>query len=493
MEREGEGPSTMEPSSTGIVWYVSFASPLSSVDELIFWAPRICLCAWVILEVMFWLLTTFSWSRTLDQLSTPPPYREDPERLVEKILRIVGMLRSFTVTDFLRGWFLGAPLSNIRKGNVEEFLAWAMFAKEKNSLDVDQNAAVARVIDSFSTKYGIRFEAGLNPNTKCIKFTLEPMSSHVVHRPLLFYVVCRISQVAAAFVLSQAGFIHYNTNAHGLSYWYRPSPQPNQECQAIPSIFFHGITPGICWYLKLLRTTSQGRSTMIVDVPSISMNLDMSPPPQRKVLVASMRSALAKHGIDKACVAGHSYGTFLVAWMVQDAPDLVAQVILIDPMCFLPIPTVASNFLYKKPVNRLSWSQSVLHFGGATEIGVAKVLRRHFWWYDSMLWADDLDGIPTIVHLASNDKVCNAGLIREYLHAHTEQRRHTTGGVPNLDVVWSEGLSHAELLFSTSQQSKLARAAFLQECRILAGDDFTPKKPMRQPSFQRQSRAYSAF
>ena len=66
---------------------------------------------------------------------------------------------------------------------------------------------------------------------------------------------------------------------------------------------------------------------MLVEMPHVAMGLDMSPP-SREALVRVVRCAFKKHGIARACVMGHSYGTFCAAWMVQEAPDLVAQVTL---------------------------------------------------------------------------------------------------------------------------------------------------------------------
>lgn len=38
------------------------------------------------------------------------------------------------VSNFLSGWFLGTPLSELKRDNVWEFLAWVTYAKEVGNL-----------------------------------------------------------------------------------------------------------------------------------------------------------------------------------------------------------------------------------------------------------------------------------------------------------------------------------------------------------------------
>jgi pimeloyl-ACP methyl ester carboxylesterase len=52
-------------------------------------------------------------------------------------------------------------------------------------------------------------------------------------------------------------------------------------------------------------------------------------------MVKELREALARHGIQKCVVAGHSFGTIAAGWMAMDLPQHVEQLVLINPVCFL--------------------------------------------------------------------------------------------------------------------------------------------------------------
>ena len=46
----------------------------------------------------------------------------------------------------------------------------------------------------------------------------------------------------------------------------------------------------------------------------------------------AVRSMLTKHGISKACIVGHSYGTTVASRFVQDYRKCVDGLVLIDPV-----------------------------------------------------------------------------------------------------------------------------------------------------------------
>lgn len=83
-------------------------------------------------------------------------YPIDNKRLMLKILETVDWLSTYPdsrvdFASFLSGWFLGTPPSELKRGNVLDFLAWTMYAKamgnlskseRKNALDVVRYLAV---------------------------------------------------------------------------------------------------------------------------------------------------------------------------------------------------------------------------------------------------------------------------------------------------------------------------------------------------------------
>jgi hypothetical protein len=78
------------------------------------------------------------------------------------------------------------------------------------------------------------------------------------------------------------------------------------------------------------------------------------------------------------------------------------------------------------------WQQSELH--------IANTLHRHFWWYENVLWLEDLPPHlqPTstfIVVLAADDDIINVPLVKRYID------KQDFGS-----VVVIPGVGHAELL-----------------------------------------------
>lgn len=419
-------------------------------------STMLVLGAWVAVEVLFFALITFGWKRSMDRQLPTPDYRIPPVKLITRVLDMVESLPqgAYSFKRFIEGWFLGAPLETIHRDNVLTFLAWAMYnqtledARADAQRAKDMNGALAE----FERRARFRFPSGFNSAVSCVKFTLEPAACHVVHRPLLLYVGVAVTRLCAHGVLLLAGYIRYQEN--GLSYWYRPSARPAGALEPLPFVFFHGIGPGVFIYLPLVRFLVSGRCSVIFDMPNIGMGLQMKPL-SRDQFIATVTAVLHKHGIARACVAGHSFGSICAGWVVQERPELVAQLVLLDPVSLmLALPDVAFNFLYR---DHCTLEERLISAMASTEVGIANTLRRHFWWFNNCLWLDDIEDIPTVVHLASADRIAPAALQREYL-------RHCK----NVELIYSEGFRHGQILFSLKKQQELARRMFLQEARLFA-------------------------
>lgn len=77
-------------------------------------------------------------------------------------------------------------------------------------------------------------------------------------------------------VLFQSGFVPYRSGE--LAYWYRPCiGRPLGSPEPLPLVFFHGISPGVFVYLKLLRMLVTGRAGLIVEMPHVGMGLCLKP------------------------------------------------------------------------------------------------------------------------------------------------------------------------------------------------------------------------
>ena len=211
-----------------------------------------------------------------------------------------------------------------------------------------------------------------------------------LHRPLAIYAgVLGLSAVAGAY-MRWLGFRHFTQAKIG--YWYRPATLTPQELanhtpRADPLVLIHGIGIGAFTYLHLMRkmcrtvpsggekakaTTSLERSVYVLELPYIAMTLGADDVPSPSEHVQAMADMLYSHEMDereadakaaavsagiklapapsprpsldevqqssrpiKALIVSHSYGTFVSAWLVKYRSDLVASVVLIDPVCFM--------------------------------------------------------------------------------------------------------------------------------------------------------------
>ncbi|KAK4057624.1 hypothetical protein OIO90_001271 [Microbotryomycetes sp. JL221] len=228
-------------------------------------------------------------------------------------------------------------------------------------------------------------------------------------------------------------------HANRVGYWFCPGSSKAQEEALTPILFFHGIsgtygpTPFLlylCW-----RT---GRPAFMPEMPYVAMRL--SPPSAirtRVEMVACCRRMLWRHGfgvtweqgetnaddsfvssdeeqviddddnssvdsdlsetseiIDnddeeedwrrgRAIIVGHSLGGGPCSWILRDAPDVVAGVVLLDPMSpLLYSSDTARNFFRTKC--RTAGEIFFRYF--ASERGINHFLSRHIAWSDAVVF-----------------------------------------------------------------------------------------------------------
>ncbi len=102
-----------------------------------------------------------------------------------------------------------------------------------------------------------------------------------------------------------------------------------------PILFVHGVGLGVLPYLNfLLRLSSLDRPVVAVEVRHLSMRVCLDVPEEDEV-VAGIAAALARHGVRRAHVVAHSYGTFMASRLVQLHRPVVASMTLLDPVCFV--------------------------------------------------------------------------------------------------------------------------------------------------------------
>jgi pimeloyl-ACP methyl ester carboxylesterase len=203
-----------------------------------------------------------------------------------------------------------------------------------------------------------------------------------------------------------------------LSYWYRPAAA---EHTGAPIVFVHGIGVGLLPYLVPISQLEESeRACYLIEVPAVSLDVTARLPAAKSV-ATDIEEMLAAHGdYDKdtqgggAVFVGHSFGSVYLSYVVKYAPRAIVGACFVEPVCFLiSLRKTLEQFLYAPcdPVMDLIRSDA----------GVARALRREFWWSEAALWREQL-GVAACrdhvaVFLADNDEIVPSEEVRNLLLA----------------------------------------------------------------------------
>lgn len=373
----------------------------------------IFLLTWGIMELLFYIFARFYLARRLDRLTLPPQYPIQQEKILLEVLDTIDWLSTqgqYDFWHFLSSWFKGKDYLLIKRDNALDFVAWSLFADVYDKLDQASKERVQSMLSFLEVRYKHEFPEG-RANVESMRHTLEPV--HFTHRPLAVYFLLSVSRVITSLWLGCHGFRPHKVN--GLRYWHRSVAADNG---LLPIVFCHGIGIGLSVYIKLIKVMCMNRTALIVESPSISMELDYLwklKPLDELQYASAIRVIMRKHGIGPSLFVGHSFGSVNCTHMVRHCPDLVAQLGLLDPVCFLLfLPDVAANFLYTD-YKKLSAVTALLKKFVAREFGISHSLRRHFWWYRSTLFPHDSKDICCVTGISEFDEITPSMSIKTYL------------------------------------------------------------------------------
>lgn len=341
------------------------------------------------------------------------------------------------------GWFVqrckgsaerwpSSRIGELRRGNVEEFMAWAFYHCRPKEVPAEREEEWEQLLAEGSKWVGIDFVPGYNEDAQPMRVTMDRIVAS--HRPFLFYAVTALVLPAlTGRILGRLGFAEYSSGT--LAYWHRTA---DTRSSSPPIVFIHGlglnILPYYYFIYELLQVAS-GRTIFLVSLPHISMRLQEHVPSCAE-MVACLSDMLSSWGYKNAHFIGHSFGTLPLAWMVRLAPSQVSMATFLDPVCFLIIkPDVCYNFIYRRPETP---AQMLTQFFAARELYIANSLSRNFFWFNNLLWPEDLS-MPSLVALSGRDAIVPAHSVRRYLAVY--KQRH---GLDSLKLLWFPDHSHGE-------------------------------------------------
>ena len=365
----------------------------------------------------------------------------------------------------LTGWFFNCPLSQIKRGNVREFLTWALFNTTPARLTPSESREIRSNVAGIESAIGHKFPEGYNVGTKCMRNSLDHVKT--AYRPLVFYLGVWAQNVASYAVVRSMGY--ERRHAGKTRYWFRPG---RDDSGSQPVVFLHGIGVGISQNLPLLRSIDQDREVYLVELPWVCLRLGETVPSPDQ-FVRTLEFMLSSHGRLQtgACFIGHSYGTCVVAWMLRIRPKLVKSIILIEPVSImLYCHQVCFNFLYNS--NNKLWGRTAMWLAGK-ETSVAHALTRHFWWQHNTLLQCDFPKYSSIF-LSSHDFICPSETIRKWLSLNPACNEYKGPKKPpkngaKILVDWLERMDHGYALIWRNCHKRVRQRLFELD-RLVAQD-----------------------
>ncbi|PRW60464.1 expressed protein isoform A [Chlorella sorokiniana] len=199
-------------------------------------------------------------------------------------------------------------------------------------------------------------------------------------------------------------------SAAGLSVPSGPSRHSTRP--DVPIVFLHGVGFGTLPYLALIRGIQHAcpdTPLLMVEVPHVALRLCWQAETVDAVADAAA-AMLARHGYRRACIVGHSYGTFVASRICQLHPQLVHSVCLLDPVTMMTCyPQLLSNFIYKEAsaanFTTAAGAVDLLRFLCSRDLTISQAFCRKFLWSELMLWPQDLPRRSLVVLSGCDDLV----------------------------------------------------------------------------------------
>eukprot|EP00877_Chromochloris_zofingiensis_P001902 jgi/Chrzof1/11712/Cz06g06150.t1 len=329
------------------------------------------------------------------------------------------------IVSYLTVWFKDAAIEDIKRGNVEELMAYGFWYKTRDQMIAEGLGHIpSEMVSRLEEVWHLTFEPGYNSNIEFMGHLWEDL--RVTYRPLSVYLVTELMSYAGLVILTSLGFktithegIRYYT--YGLCDPQAPGSTTTtgpRSSGVTPVVFLHGVR-GLPLYIELLKHVAElGNPILAPEYRHVALRL-CGRIPRVDELTNSLIDVMDAHRIRKALVVGHSYGTFIASVLSQKHRDRLHSLCLIDPVCFcIFMPHLLHNFIYRLPRFNLMRPEQLfrdfLFFFASHDIHLSATFARQFYWTDLNLWPEDM---PTgsVVLLSGADELVNGETVRDML------------------------------------------------------------------------------
>ncbi|CAJ1361468.1 unnamed protein product [Effrenium voratum] len=329
-------------------------------------------------------------------------------------------------------------VQQIRRGNIEQWLLSYFFDGAESTQELSDREAqeLQELVDAVARWAGLPLDgewAGNNEGLKCFRMRNDPFPA--VHRPLLSYVnTAFVAPTIGHQALTMLGFRPYRSGS--TEYWFRP-PNPAEHWQhglrprlvsGKALVFCHGVGVGptmcLTFLQRLTRTVGKEAPVFLVDTAGISMRFSDDVPGAREV-AANIENMLQVWGLSWAHFVGHSFGAFVVAWVLRYARHVVERTTLIDPVCFLVLKILVQGHELQQVRHDTGMDpmEIAIKYFVMTELFVCNFVCRCFFWEESNLDMQDLEGTKALIVLESEDLIVPTYSVRSLVFAEQSRRR----------------------------------------------------------------------
>lgn len=318
--------------------------------------------------------------------------------------------------DFLKNWFSVSTLAHVSRHDLRQWLAWALFDRQYEEIvNVKDRQELEERISTGERAFAITI-----PDKACedlpaaMRLSVDPVVAD--HRPLIYYTVTSLISLGADIFLMWRGFERHRIGPVFLWILKGVSVEDGGEP---PMVFVHGVGIGLAAYIPyILKLSSENssryprRTIVLIELPHVSMKLNVDTIPRMDVIAECAAIAFKQHNLSQALWVAHSLGTFVFAVVNRLQPELVAGVILVDPVCFLLWePDLTRNFCYRIPVTPMQIIQS---YHICRELSISYYFHRHFWWHECVQFAKQMPK-KSLVYISEFDDIYNTKSVLSYL------------------------------------------------------------------------------
>ena len=235
------------------------------------------------------------------------------------------------------------------------WLYWFLYIEHLPDFDKIPPTRLNVLLDSLELvekRSGTTIPEGSNPDAQPRLLTLDPIS--IRWRPLIYYLLVALSDFIMKQVFTRVWGMTLGSR-YGLDYLVRIPPTWDACEGPTPIVFAYGLGLGLLQYSRIIRsflTRVPDRPLFILLQPHVSQQIfhpHFLAPKNRKETLITVRQLLIDFGwvpnpadAPKGDAKGsrprgvtmtsHSNGSFIHAWLLKDAPELIARSLFIDPV-----------------------------------------------------------------------------------------------------------------------------------------------------------------